>query len=189
MAIKKAHDVATPATCRYNDTTCLYCKHLPTCPTAAKMLLPIATRYGESHATPLPNLDFTTISDPDTWARLLSAAPTFEAVADSIRRHAKEFRIQTGIEIPGYDLTTVSGRRTISNPTLAHEIALEKFGITNEAFLRAVKVSAPDLLELAKETAPRGKKGLRVQEFEDALRDAGVLSVGPDYPQLKKSKS
>lgn len=193
MAIKKAHDVATPATCRYNDSTCVYCKHLVSngsiCPVAGKKLLPIAQRYAGSHSMALPVLDFSLITKPEDWARLLEAAPVFEAVADSIKRHAKEFRITTGEEIPGYDLTTVSGKRTITNPILAHEIVTTKFGVTNEAFLRAVKVSAADLCDLAKESAPRGQKGKRAQEMEDTLRDAGVLTVGSDYQKLSKSKS
>lgn len=194
MAIKRAHDVATPATCRWSESTCTYCRHLVdaktgvVCPTAGPKLLPIATRYAESHATPLPNLDFDSVVDPNHWRELLAAAPVFESVADSIKRHAKEFVQSSGMEIPGYDLTLVSGKRTISSPQLAHEIATGKFGITYDDFLRAVKVSAKDLIDLAKETAPRGKKGLRAQEFEDALRDAGALSVGADYHQLKKTK-
>jgi len=194
MAIKRAHDVATPATCRWSESTCTYCRHLVdtktgvVCPTAGPKLLPIATRYAESHAMPLPDLDFDSVVDPNHWRELLAAAPVFESVADSIKRHAKEFVLSSGMEIPGYDLTPVSGKRTISSPQLAHEIATGKFGITYDDFLRAVKVSAKDLIDLAKETAPRGKKGLRAQEFEDALRDAGALSVGADYHQLKKTK-
>ena len=196
MAIKRAHDVATPATCRWSENTCTYCRHLvdkstgKVCPVAGPKLLPIATRYAESHAMPLPDLDFAAVVDPNHWRELLVAAPVFEAVADSIKRHAKEFVSSTGQEIPGYDLTLVSGKRTITSPNLAYEVATsERFGITYENFLRATKVSAKDLLDLAKETAPRGKKGLRAQELEDALRDAGALSVGPDYQQLKKSKA
>ena len=196
MAIKRAHDVAKPATCRWSENTCTYCRHLVdkstgvVCPVAGPKLLPIATRYAESHAMPLPDLDFASVVDPNHWRALLSAAPVFESVADSIKRHAKEFVQTSGVEIPGYDLTVVSGKRTITSPQLAHEIATsEKFGITYENFLRATKVSAKDLLDLAKETAARGKKGLRAQELEDALRDAGALSVGADYYQLKKTKA
>lgn len=189
MAIKKRHDIATPATCKYHESTCTWCRHLATCPTAAKALLPIATRYGESHATPLPNIDFAAITDPNQWARLLQAAPVFEAVADSIRRHAQEFCKEHGDSIPGYTLTEVSGKRSIVSPALAHEIASGEFGITTENFLRAVKVSATDLLDIAKETAPRGQKGKRAQELEDRLRDAGVLTVGSDFYQLRKVKS
>jgi hypothetical protein len=189
MAIKRAHDVATPATCRYNDNTCVYCRFLPSCPTAQKKLLPIATRYAETHDLPLPDLALIESLTPDQRSRLLAAAPVFEAVADSIKRHMLEFVQQSGEEIPGYDLTLVSGKRSVTSPAIAHEIATEKFGITHQDFLRAVKVSAKDLLDLAKETAARGKKQARAQELEDALRDAGALTVGADHHQLRKSKS
>lgn len=189
MAIKKRHDIATPATCKYHESTCTWCRHLATCPTAAKALLPIATRYAESHELPVPEYDFAGVTDPDQWARLMRAAPVFEAVSDSIKRHAVEFCKEQGNVIPGYDLTKVSGKRSIVSPALAHEIATGEFGITTENFLRAVKVSASDLLDVVKDTAPRGQKGKRAQELEDRLRDAGVLSVGGSFYQLRKLNS
>ena len=186
--LKLRHDAATPESCVYSDDTCGYCRHLAGCPTAAKALLPIATRYAQTHQLPAPVDDLASLADPDRWAALLRAAPVLEATADSIRRHGVEFAKAGGV-IPGFDLISVAGKRTITSPQLAHEIATSRFGISPESFLRAVKVSASDLLDLAKESAPRGKKGARAQELEDALRDAGALSMGTEHHQLRKSKS
>ena len=53
----------------------------------------------------------------------------------------------------------------------------------------AVAVELLDDVVDPKETAPRGQKGKRAQELEDRLRDAGVLTVGSDFYQLRKVKS
>lgn len=189
MAIKRRHDKATPETCNYHESTCTWCRHLATCSTAAKALLPVAVRYADTHAMPFPQIDFAAITDPDQWSRLMKAAPVFEAVADSIKRHARAFRLETGQEVPGFDLITMEGKRTITAPAIAHEIATRDFGLTQEDFLRAVSVSASDLLNVVREKAPRGQKGKRAQELEDALRDAGALTVGSEFHQLRKTRT
>lgn len=188
-AIKARAKNATPATCNYSDDTCGWCVYLSSCPTAAKALLPVATKYAESHALPLPALpDLSLVRDPKQWARLFAAVPVFEKLADSIKRHALEFRIQTGQEIPGTEVRTRSGKGQILNPTIAHEIAVQH-GMKHEDFLRAVEVSAKQLLDIAGESAPRGEKGKASKALELALRDAGVYEPGEEYQYLARVKS
>ena len=104
-------------------------------------------------------------------------APLLEATADSIKRHALDFRLEHGGEIPGYELRSRSGKKRIVNAPMAWEEA-KKLGVSQEEFLRCVDVRASDLADAAAEHAPRGKKGSVKQTLEDALRDAGALEIG-----------
>lgn len=187
--IKDRHDKATPETCRYHDDTCVYCKFLYSCPTAAKVLLPVATRYAESHGEPVPAVtDFGSITSQKQWSKLLSYAPTFEALATSIKRHALEWRDATGIEIDGYTVTEKKGTRNIIDPHMAWEVAKER-GVTEGDFLSCVEVSVPSFIKAVRETAGTGKKGLVEQQVVNQLMDAGAMTQNAPSRFLRRDKS
>lgn len=175
-AIKLRHDKATPETCKYHEDTCIYCTHLGVCPTAGRVLLPVAQRYASTHEMDLPVVpDLSTVTNPETWGRLFRGVGAIEALATSIKRHALEFRQNTGIEIPGTVLKEKKGNRKILSPLAAWEVA-KKFDITQEQFLQACDVGVPDLMKAARDNAPARQKGAAEQKLEFALADAGVLT-------------
>ncbi len=169
-------------------SNCLYCGRQSTCEALHKTILPIATRYHDNKPVQIPAVpDFSLVKDPGQWGVLMQWAPLLEATADSIKRHALDFRLEHGGEIPGYELRSRSGKKRIVNAPMAWEEA-KKLGVSQEEFLRCVDVRASDLADAAAEHAPRGKKGSVKQTLEDALRDAGALEIGPDTHFLQKAR-
>ena len=167
---------------------CQWCGNKPTCPALHKEMLPIALRYAQAKGLALPPIpDFSLVKDPQTWSRLMGLAPVFEAVADSIKRHAIEFRQQSGTEIPGYEMRQRTGRKTVNNALIAWEVAKQE-GLTQQEFLSAVDISAKRLADAAGEKAPRGQKAKKIAEFKGKLRDTGCLEIGADAFYLARSK-
>jgi len=171
-----------------HPSVCTWCMHNSTCPVLHAAVLPIATRYAAAHTMAFPeSFDLTLIKDPITWQKLMQVSPVLEAMADSIKRHALEFRTATGQEIPGFEMRQRTGRKTINNALLTYQI-VSKEGVTQQQFLSAVDVSAKRLADAVGETAAKGQKSKRVAEIEGKLRDAGVLEVGQEVFYLTKTK-
>lgn len=188
--LKERQAAATPETCNYVPDICVYCKRLGKCPTAARALLPLARKYNEAHdATVLPEVpDFSVVTDPHAWSRLLNAAPIMEAMAESIRHHAREFRLGTGTEIPGWTMRTRKSKASIISPLTAWEVAKEH-GVTQEQYLAACTVSAKQLLDAVRENAPRGQKEKKATELENKLCDSGALELGQETQYMAREKS
>lgn len=169
---------------------CQYCGRKATCLALHKMVLPIATRYAERKELAVPQGDFSLVKNPEDWSRLLAYAPVLEAMADSIKRHALEFREQSGVEIPGYELRSRQGRKTITNAEIAYKKLVVEGGanISHEEFLRCVEVSPKKLADCISENSPRGQKGKDIANAENLLRDAGVLEVGGETFFLARSR-
>jgi hypothetical protein len=158
---------------------CRYCGRKATCQALHRMVLPIATRYAERKELEVPKGDFSLVKSPEQFARLLDYAPVLEAMADSIKRHALEFREQTGQEIPGYEMRSRKGKSKIVNADVAYKVANE-FGVTHEQFMACVDVSAAQLRKAVEENAPKGQKSKFAAALDGELRDAGVLEVGAE---------
>lgn len=156
---------------------CLYCARKATCQALHRSVLPLATRYANNHAIDLQEPDFSKVTRPEQWTTLLAYAPVLEQMADSIKRHALEFREQSGVEIPGYEMRSRQGKKKINNAQMAYEVAMAA-GVDHDAFMRCVDVSAKQLTDAAGEKAAKGKKASVVRELEGRLRDAGVLESG-----------
>jgi hypothetical protein len=168
---------------------CTWCGKKATCAALHAAVLPLAMCYGERKGMAIPpSPDFSLVKDPHTWSRLMGLVPVLEAMIDSIKRRALEFRQELGVEIPGYEVRQRSGRKTINNAVIAWHV-LSKAGLTTlEQFLRAVDVSVKRLADAAGENAPRGQKAKAVAHIEGKLRDAGVLEVGPETLFLARAK-
>lgn len=187
--IKERHNKATPETCAYHDDTCVYCQFLGTCSTAARTLLPIQERYAaERSLPPMVVPDTSAITDQKTWSLMLRAVPTLEALADSIKRRALEWRDNTGIEIDGYTVREKKGARTITDPAEAWKKAKEH-GVTESEFLACVKVPVAEYIDAIRATAPKGEKKAIAQLVLDALEDSGAMTVGEPSRFLGRDKS
>ena len=187
LIVEKARD-ARPETCRWSAETCRFCQHRFECPTLRREVLPIAQRYADTHSIPLPSFDdLNAESDPEKFAKLLEVAPVLEAVADSIKRNAVRLRITEGIEIPGWEMKTRAGRKTVLNTVLAADV-FRKEGLTTEQILRACEVRTTTLGDVLGEIAPRGGKKKLLERVLDQLRDAGLLEVKEDSTFMTRTK-
>jgi len=167
---------------------CQYCGRKATCQALHKMVLPIATRYAERKELEVPaGGDFSLVKSPEQWSRLLAYAPVLEAMSDSIKRHAIEFREQTGQEIPGYEMRARKGKSKILNAEMAYKVAAAY--LDHEQFMACVEVSAAQLRKAVEETAAKGQKAKLAAEVEGKLRDAGVLELGAESYFLGRVRS
>ena len=188
LIVEKARD-AKPETCRWSAETCRFCRHRFACPTLQKAVLPIAQRYAETHDMALPKIDrLDEMTDGEAMSRLLEAAPVFEAVADSIKRNAVRMRVDSGIDIPGWDVRTRAGRKVIANAVLAAPV-LRSAGLDDTQLLRCAEFKAGQIEDVLGEIAPKGKKKKLVEKTFDQLRDAGVLEDKPESTFMARAKA
>ena len=168
-----------PEMCNPVPDNCQWCSRKSTCTALHKMVLPLATRYANNHDISLVEPDFSVVKSPEQWSALLAYAPVLEQMSDSIKRHALEFREQTGVEIPGYEMRSRQGKKKILNAQMAYEVAMAA-GVEHHEYMACVEVSAKQLADAVGAKAPRGQKAKRVAEVEGKLRDSGVLESGAE---------
>lgn len=169
---------------------CQWCKHAGTCPALHQLALPVAQAYASARPEDLtiPDAyDPALITDPSVMGKAYVLAGVMEKWCESVKFHATQMRLEQGIEIPGTQLAHRAGKKSISDPNEALRIA-EQFGISHDEFMTAVEVSGPKLLKIAHDKAPKGKKKVAEENLENALQDAGVMSIGNETLYLKKSR-
>lgn len=169
---------------------CSYCAKAGSCPALSKIALPVAQAYAKARpeALVVPEAyDPAMLSDPSVVARALVVADIMERWSESVRKHALDLRLESGIEIPGYSLVNRKGSTSVIDPQLVYSLAQEA-GLDHAAIMGAVNMSVPKLLDAIRDTAPKGKKKHVAQDFEDTLRDSGAVMVSQDTYHLRKSR-
>ena len=175
---------------RPDPAACTWCKHAGTCPALHQLALPVAQAYASARPEDLtiPDAyDPALITDPTTMGKAYVLAGVMEKWCESVKFHATQMRLEQGIEVPGTQLAHRAGKKSISDPNEALRIA-EQFGISHDEFMTTVEVSGPKLLKIAHDKAPKGKKKVAEENLENALQDAGVMSIGSETLYLRKSK-
>lgn len=166
---------------------CLYCGNKAVCPALHALALPIATRYAQKKEMALPaEYDPAAITDPVAMSKAKAMAYVLGKWCESVDFHALKLREESGVEIPGYEYRTRTGRKKITNSLEAWKIA-ENY-VSQDQFLAACDVSVKQLGEAAAEHAPKGDKKKVAGEMEDKLRDAGVMEIGADVHFLQRAK-
>ena len=170
-----------------NNDNCLYCGRKATCPATMGKALVIANGYNEDDKLGLPTeFHSSLLTDPIQMAKALNVAAVMEKWVDSVRVHALALRLEVGIEIPGYQLTERQGKRSVVSAQAVYDIA-QTFGVTTGEFMAAADVSLPQLEKAVGAHTEKGK-AKRVQEFNDALTDAGAINRGQSYHLLQKER-
>ena len=165
--------------------TCDFCMHASTCTAVTNKAAAIATAYNgtdKEQATVHGSL----IDDGSLLAEHLAWVPILESWAKGIRKRAIEL-LEQGGTIPGYSLHERSGGRKVSNPLMAAQIA-EEMGVEEDAVMRLASIPWTALEDLISETAPRGQKKKRKEDFEAALFGRGGLEYLAPIQQLKRQK-
>lgn len=169
---------------------CSYCAKAGPCPALSKIALPVAQAYAKARpeALVVPEAyDPAMLSDPSVVARALVVADIMERWSESVRKHALDLRLESGVEIPGYSLVNRKGTTSVIDPQLVYSLAQEA-GLDHAAIMGAVSMSVPKLLDAVRDTAPKGKKKHVAQDFEDTLRDSGAVMVAQETYHLRKSR-
>lgn len=187
------HDIDKPGERLWHNPDphiCYDCLKSATCPALHQLALPVAQAYASARPEDLviPDAyDPALITDPSVMGRAYVLAGVMEKWCESVKFYATQMRLEQGIEIPGTQLAHRAGKKSISDPNEALRIA-EQFGISHDEFMTAVEVSGPKLLKIAHDKAPKGKKKVAEENLENALQDAGVMSIGSETLYLRKSK-
>ena len=167
----------------YNPSqeACVFCGEKPKCPAINTAVATVAEHYGELQ---LPTeFHSSAIANPDEMSRALDAASIVERWAKSVRHHAMEM-VLNGETVPGYELKSRSGKRTVRDVQSAW--AVLKHTLELEDFLPACSVSITNLEKAIKERAPRGQKKALAEQVFESLQDAGILYRGDEVSYLGK---
>lgn len=171
-----------------NFDNCLYCANKKDCAELHRRALPLATANKEEDSLLLPTeLNPARMSTPEDVRRGLDLCHIMEKFCEQMRARALQLRQETGMEIPGYDYVQSSGKRRITNPTAAFDVA-RRYNVSIDQFIGCCSVSAPQLVEAASAHAPRGQKKVLEERFQDELRDADAISRDGGYWALRRCK-
>jgi hypothetical protein len=170
------------------EYACLYCGAKATCMALHKKALIISSKF--SPLTPDSELidlyDPEQLATPDLRGKAEILRRVLEPWCEKVRKENTRYALETGEEIPGFEIASRAGRRSITNPQLTYDLVKDR--LTPEEFASVCEVSVAQLLKTYSSKAPRGAKEKLKQEIEDKLDEAGVLQGGGDITYLKRKK-
>lgn len=177
-----------PEDLRPSEFSCLYCGAKATCLALHKKALVISNKFIEL-APDKELLDLYNpeqLSTPELRGKAEILRRILEPWCDKVRKENLKHVLETGEEIPGFEVKSRAGRRSVSDPQITWELVKDK--LTPEEFAAVTEVSVAQLLKAYSDKAPRGSKEKLKQEIEDRLTDAGVLQGSDEIRYLQRIK-
>lgn len=177
-----------PEDLKPSEFSCLYCGAKATCTALHKKALVISSKFVEL----APDKELLDIYNPDQLAtpELRGKAEILRRIlepwCEKVRKENLKHVLETGEEIPGFEVKTRAGRRTVSDPQITWELVKDR--LAPEEFAAVTEVSVAQLLKAYSSKAPKGSKEKLKQEIEDRLTDAGVLQGGDEIRFLQRIK-
>jgi len=177
-----------PEDLKPSEFTCLYCGAKATCIALHKKALVISSKFVEL----APDKELLDIYNPEQLAtpELRGKAEILRRIlepwCDKVRKDNLRHVLETGEEIPGFEVKSRAGRRTVTDPQITWELVKDR--MTPEEFAGVTEVSVAQLLKAYSDKAPRGSKERLKQEIEDRLTDAGILQGGDEIRYLQRTK-
>lgn len=165
--------IQTPNAQRIPGDWCQYCPGKSRCPEA----------QGTATALALVDSNIIPALTGEKLASLLNILPTVYHVASAIEDEAKH-RLTIGHEVPGYQLKPGRKITTITDIGSVYTRAME-FGITNEQFVSACKVTKKTMTDFI-----RGR-GLKGKAVDDKWNDfcQGATETKNAAPSLEKTQA
>lgn len=154
------------------SVNCRFCRYEDSCPSLGGMILEVSAKIKE---TSLAKLDFTSDS-PEVLEELYGLAKVVENWATMIKAKALN-AAKDGVEFPSLRLKSMGASKSCSDNNMLADIAIKKYGLSDEDFLDIATVPLKKLADKIGTTAERGQKGQLVQEFLQDVEDAGILKV------------
>ena len=169
---------------------CRVCKHKVSCPALKDQLLPLAKKYDSNNFAIdlLKKYSPDTVEDPAILGRMLEVAPVMEAWAQAAKKKALEVAVETGEEIPGYEVRYRNPSTKIKDTQKAYEILEDQ--LTPEEVMDACEVSVAKLAKALAEKLPRGQKKNARPAVELALMESDLIPSEDEVeknPYLKKT--
>lgn len=125
---------------------CVFCPALPTCPAIRKQASDLAGIWFEDGAAARPKNAPDTLS-PEALAQTLGALDQIEAWIAAVRVYAKH-QVESGVEVPGYQLTDTHGHRKWAGVEELTIARLYDLGIAEDQIFER-KLRTPAALERA----------------------------------------
>jgi hypothetical protein len=163
---------------------CLWCGRKATCAALHRMALSAASRYADELALP-QEIHASRIEDPAMMAQALTTAKVLDGWCESVRHHALQMRLN-GTEIPGYELRTRSGARSITDALAAWGAVRDR--VSPDRFIACCDVSLPKLEDVIAESAPRGSKTKAKQNLTESITAVGAYSGGGESKYLARTR-
>ena len=160
----------TPSARRFaGEKQCKWCKFKTQCPEAMGAMLTL--------------VQVTELTDPTRFAELLDYVGVAKKLIPEIEKKAREILDNDPYSIPGYKIAEGRKRRKITDSQEAFNRLREDKLISQEDFLKAVKVSVPQIESGVCATTGK-KKSEAYKAVADSLED--LIETTTDQPRLVK---
>jgi hypothetical protein len=170
------------------EYACLYCGAKATCTALHKKALIISSKFSpltpDGELIDLYNPD--QLATPDLRGKAEILRRVLEPWCEKVRRENVKHALETGEDIPGFELKSRAGRRSVTDSQMTWELVKDR--LSPEEFAAVTEVSVAQLLKAYSGKAQKGSKEKLKQEIEDRLADAGVLQGGADIQYLQRIK-
>lgn len=172
---------------------CFYCARRGMgCPALTSKMMVLAKKYEELEI--VENVHSSALTDPNKMAQLLTIAKVAERFADSVKHHANQMALG-GTPIPGYSLRERAGKRKITSPAAALNIAMrlsEQFGLGLEPVDIVGHCDMPigELETVLTERADSREDRERILgAMNTALMEADAVEEGSPIVYLQKNRN
>lgn len=153
---------------------CRFCKFVGECPKNGALARNIARAYQSDIEIP-EVIHGSDNSNPDEISAMMKIVPIVEAWAAGVKKKARFLAIDQGVELPGFEVATRQGKRSITSATVAYQVA-SAHGVSVDAFIGAINaVPVGDYEDLIASVAPKGRKQALVAEVMSELFSHGAL--------------
>jgi hypothetical protein len=177
-----------PEDLRPSEFSCLYCGAKATCTALHKKALIISSKFAplaeDGELIDLYNPS--QLATPELRGKAEILRRVLEPWCEKVRKENLRYAVEEGEDIPGFEVKSRSGRRTVSDSQLTWELVKDR--MTPEEFAAVTEISVAQLLKAYSSKAPRGSKEKLKQEIEDKLTEAGVLQGGDEIRYLQRIK-
>ena len=177
-----------PEDLKPSEFSCLYCGAKATCTALHKKALLISSKFAPlaDDAEMLEIYNPAQLATPELRGKAEILRRVLEPWCEKVRKENLRYAVEEGEHIPGFEVKSRAGRRSVSDSQLTWELVKDK--LTPEEFAAVTEISVAQLLKAYSSKAPRGSKEKLKQEIEDRLTDAGVLQGGEEIRFLQRIK-
>lgn len=170
---------------RPSTGVCIWCAKKATCKPLHAFALKISAKHG-AIVLP-PDLRPSHVYDPEYLAAGQEIAGVMESWAAAWREHARNLAVTEGVEVPGYELATVSKRSVTDMRQVL--ITARAAGVTDDELNGLLTLPLGKLETLVKDRAPDGTtKKEFLEHFQTALDEVGATALGEPFTFLRRKR-
>lgn len=165
---------------------CIWCANKALCPANGKLMVLGASKHKDIQVPDVFNP--TLLTKPEDYAAAYRFANNFELVAKAIKKRVTDAALTEDVQVPGFELAR-RRERTLGDSSQVKRILIEGGFLTEAEFDNCANVPITKVEEKIKAKAVKGKGAAKLREFEEALTEAGLLTMGDGYMYLRETKN